>query len=72
MRYDAKLTVGDLDTCKVGQKVWGFIHEDSKGRFNDGTFVKTSVIVDVLKDMMNMTFYIKTQNTIYKVEVDNE
>lgn len=47
-----------------GSYVVGNIYEDSKGRFMDGTPVRTSWVVDLDAD----NGILETRNTIYKLE----
>ena len=55
--YDAELR----NFSKMGNCYWGEIHGDSKGRFRDGHFIKTSQVVSRSGDIVS------TRNTRYKL-----
>jgi hypothetical protein len=57
--YDAELVVHS-----AGPVYYGHIYNDTKGRFVDGTFVRTSLAVSVEGDIL------QTRNTRYKLIFD--
>jgi hypothetical protein len=62
-RYDAELA--DVrSTPTVGERLGGFIYNDSKNRFHDGTWVNTSTVMSIEGD------FIITRNTTYKLLKD--
>ncbi len=65
--YDAVLCVDDLNaTPLLKQVAYGTIFEDSKGRFPDGSKIRTSEIQELVLDD-NGVMFIQTLNTVYKV-----
>lgn len=66
MEYDAILEDPRLSPISKSKKVAvGYIYEDKKGRWPDGTFIRTSLIEKEIK--VGNDVYIKTMNTVYKV-----
>lgn len=51
----------------VGAVVWGEIYEDKAERFPDGTFVRTSTVMEIQRDVNTDITYVKTKNTVYKL-----
>lgn len=62
----AILKVHQDHLVEVNLRVNGFIFNDPKGRFKDGTNVTTSTVQKVIEDSEPVT--IETRNTIYTVE----
>ena len=60
MNYDAELH-NVTSTPTVGERLWGAIFADSKGRFGYGTIVHISTIYAIQGDI------ITTANTTYKM-----
>lgn len=58
MKYDAVIK----NYVRKGDVIWGYIYDDSKGRFADGTFIHTSKIVSIDGDIL------KTRNSVYILE----
>lgn len=60
--YDAELQFERFTGVGGGKKIaWGTIYNDKKGRFRDGTQVRTSIVES------DGDGYIQTMNTCYKV-----
>ena len=51
---------------KVGQVIYGDIYGDTKGRFPDGTYIRTSRVMEVDED------FAYTMNSIYKLDKETE
>jgi len=66
MQYDAVLKLAPEDTPVAGYVVWGHIYNDKKLRFPDGHLVHTSRILEIIAEPSGT--YIKTLNSIYKLE----
>ena len=66
-KFVADMVFHSLDTKMFpGHTVaHGFIHNDSRGIFNDGDPVRTSTVARVFS--VDGTQYIETRNTIYKI-----
>ena len=60
MNYDAELH-NVTSTPVVGERLWGMIFADSKGRFRDGDSIYISTIYAIQGDI------ITTANTTYKM-----
>jgi hypothetical protein len=60
MNYDAELH-NVTSTPVVGERLWGMIFADSKGRFADGTIAQISTIYAIQGDI------ISTAHTTYKL-----
>lgn len=67
MNFDAKLTLAPDQKLVVGEKVWGFIYEDSKERFEDDQLVLTSTIQNVIQNDQMLQTFIITKNTVYLI-----
>lgn len=63
MQKEYEITAKMTRAYWKGNRIQGLIFGDSKTRFNDGDFVRTSV---VLEDLGNDIF--RTKNSVYKVE----
>lgn len=51
----------------VGAVLWGEIYDDKGERFPDGTFIHTSTVMEIFRDVNTSITYIKTRNSIYKL-----
>lgn len=65
--YDAVLKKAYISTAWGKPVVWGYIYGDRKRRFEDGTFIHTSVVLTCNSDGVYTTM-----NSKYKVELDQE
>lgn len=64
IKYDAELKLTDIEVID-GETIvgYGYIYNDSKGRFIDNEYVRTSTI-----KVINLEEgYLKTRNTTYKL-----
>jgi hypothetical protein len=65
IKYDA--IIRDYSVLELGPRhkvIIGKIYDDSKSRFNDGDVIKTSVAIDLNEE----DGYVRTRNTMYKLE----
>lgn len=63
MHYHARLE--NVQIVTKNQCTFGEIYDDKKGRFTDGTPVRTSRVEDIIESRGKT--YIKTMNTTYLV-----
>lgn len=47
---------------------WGYIYNDVRGRFTDGTLVRTSLVIKIDRDKDGKPVYCDTLNSRYKLE----
>lgn len=59
-----KLKVNRNAEIHMGNVAQGFIYGDERGKFPDGTFVRTSTVIAVSEDGNE----IKTRNSTYEIE----
>lgn len=59
-------SIGRVDGGKV--VVWGEVHNDTKGRFSNGMFIRTSQVLRV--DFTSGI--VETKNSIYKLDLGGE
>lgn len=64
MHYHAVLK--NVRVVAKNKCAFGEIYDDKKGRFTDGTLVRTSTVQDIIES--GRKTYIKTLNTTYLVE----
>ena len=50
------------NACRLGDVYFGDIYGDTRGRFTDGTPVRTSKVLSVIGNLVT------TQNSIYQIE----
>lgn len=60
--YDAIIKGWKWDQL-YADSIGGYIYEDKKGRFGDGTFIHTSIVKEITEDG-----YAITLNSTYKLE----
>jgi hypothetical protein len=64
--YTAEIEITDFCQSKEGRAVaFGYVFNDSKKRFPDGSEIITSLVTNV--ETYKTDGYIKTQNSIYKI-----
>lgn len=67
--YDAEVRLYRDYEINVGAPIYGYIYKDSRGRFDDGTQIHTSVVISYDPE----TRIAETRNTKYKIlEWDNK
>lgn len=65
MEYDADFKLFEMISTESGMKMFGEIFNDSKNRFDDGEFVRTSSVDRILHE--GGTMFVITANTTYRI-----
>lgn len=59
-----KLKINERTEITVGTSLSGYIFGDTRGKFNDGEWVRTSTVIKINEDGTE----IKTRNSTYEIE----